>query len=69
MLEQNAVGTQLVQEIAAVALATSNNFLPKIFNILTGFAKCLTVEMVNRQAKDNDAESSIMEIAPWVGPC
>ncbi len=32
MPEQNAVGTQLVQEIAAVALVTSDNFLPKIFN-------------------------------------
>ncbi len=30
--EQNAVGTQLVQEIAAVVLVTSDNFLPKIFN-------------------------------------
>ncbi len=32
MPEQKAVGTQLVQEIAAVAFVTSNNFLPKIFN-------------------------------------
>ncbi len=29
MPEQNAVGTQLVQEIAAMALAASDNFLPK----------------------------------------
>ncbi len=32
MPEQNAVGMQLVQEIAAVALATMDNFLPKTFN-------------------------------------
>ena len=32
MPEQNAVGMQLVQEIAIVALAISDNFLPKIFN-------------------------------------
>ena len=32
MPEQNAVRTQLVQEIATVALVTSDNFLPKIFN-------------------------------------
>ncbi len=32
MPEQNAVRTQLVQEIAAVALVTSDNFLPKLFN-------------------------------------
>ncbi len=32
MPEPNAVGMQLVQEIATVALATSDNFLPKIFN-------------------------------------
>ena len=36
---------------------------------ITGFAKCLIVEMVNRQAKDNDTESSIMEISPWVALC
>ncbi len=49
----------LVQEIAAVALVTSDNFLPKLFNKMTGFAKCLILEMVNRQPNDNDTESSI----------
>ncbi len=62
MPEQNTVETLLVHEIATVALATTNNFLPKYS--ITGFAKCLIVEMVNRQATDNDTESSIMEIAP-----
>ncbi len=35
-------GGNAVQEIPAVALATSNNFLPKYS--ITGFAKCLIVE-------------------------
>ncbi len=49
---------QLVQEIAAVALVTSDNFLPKIFN--NWLCKMSNRgNMVNRQANDNDMESSI----------
>ncbi len=60
MPEQNAMGTQLVQGIAAVVLAII--FLPTI----NCFMKCLIMEMDNRQAKaiDNDTESSIVETSP-----
>ncbi len=67
MSEQNAVGTQLVQEIAAVALAKAILSCQKYS--ITAFTKCLIVEMINRQVKDNDTASSIMEIAPWVALC
>ncbi len=68
MPEQNTVERQLVQEIQNVAAVAQAIISCQKYSI-TGFAKCLIVEMVNRQAKDNDAESSIVEFAPWVALC